>query len=436
MPGPQGAARIERFDVAVVGAGPAGSTAAYSLAKAGFQVLLVERGVAPGSKNMFGGRIYAYPLIKLFGEVPREAPVERWITREGMAFLSGDSSVTIEFQASRGDRSGGSFTALRPRFDKWLGDRAEAAGATLITGIRVDDVWREDGWVRGIVAGPDRVEADVVIAADGVVSQLARRAGLRGDLDPGELEVGVKETIELPPKAVDERFNLEPDQGAAMVYAGQASGGLRGGGFLYTNRTSISLGIVVEASDLGHGGRSVAEIMEGFKLHPLLSRLLAGGKVVEYSTHMIPALGAATPTRYHTGGFLVVGDAAGFLINNGYTFRGVDLAMLSGMAAAEAVKRAHDRGDYSAEALQAYPEALEACGLLQELRTFRRVPRYLANGRLYRLYPELLVEIAREVYRVEGMGKDRLLPTVRRVLRGRVSTLTLLRDLLGGARSL
>ncbi len=427
---------MERFDVVVVGAGPAGSTAAYALGKAGLKVLLVERGVGPGSKNMFGGRIYAYPFVKLFGEVPKEAPVERWITREGMVFLSKDSSVTIEFQASQGDRSKGSFTALRPRFDKWLSDRAEAAGATLITGIRVDDVWKEGGQVKGVIAGPDRVAADVVIAADGVVSQLAQRAGLRGDLEPGEMEVGVKETIELPPKALDERFNLEGDQGAAMVYAGQASHGFRGGGFLYTNKTSISLGIVVEASDLAHGGKPVPEIMEEFKLHPLLTRLLAGGKVVEYSTHMIPGLGINTPTRYHTDGFLVAGDAAGFLVNNGYTFRGVDLAMLSGMAAAEAVKRAHEKGDYSAAALQGYPEALEANGLLRELRTFRRVPRYLANERLYRLYPELLVDVAREVYRVEGTGKERMSRTVRRALRSKVSTLTLIRDLLGGARSM
>jgi electron transfer flavoprotein-quinone oxidoreductase len=428
---------MEKFDVAVVGAGPAGSSAAYALAKAGLSVLLVERGGVPGSKNMFGGRIYAYALARLFPDFPSDCPVERWIGREGMAFMTEDSALWTELETPvPTDRATASFTALRSRFDKWMAERAEGAGAMVITGIRVDDLWREEGRVRGIVAGGDRVQADVVVAADGVVSHLARRAGLRADLEPREVSVGVKETWELPPRAVEERFNLEGDIGAAFIFAGYASRFLRGGGFLYTNRTSVSIGVVVKSEDLSYARVPVHEVMEAFRVHPAVAKYLKGGKVVEYSTHMIPELAAATPVRRRGDGILAVGDAAGFLINNGYTFRGVDLAVVSGMAAAKAAVRAREKGDFSAGGLASYEEALEESSVLGDLRTFGRAPGFLENRRLYSVYPKVLVDAARDAYAVEGTGKERASKGLRRAMKGRVSTLRALMDLLAGARSL
>src|SRR2546426_1139182 len=119
----------ERFDAVVVGAGPAGSAAALVLAKEKFSVLLVERGRAAGSKNMFGGRIYAWPLFDLLPEWQKDCPVERFVTRESLVFLSGDASLAMQFEnpASSTGRAA-SFTALRPKFDEWLGEKGEAAG--------------------------------------------------------------------------------------------------------------------------------------------------------------------------------------------------------------------------------------------------------------------------------------------------------------------
>src|SRR5437867_12546892 len=111
----------ERFDAVVVGAGPAGSAAALALAKEKFSVLLVERGRTAGSKNMFGGRVYAWPLFDLLPEWQKDCPVERFVTRGSLAFLCGYASLSVQFEdpVSTSVRVA-SFTALRPKFDEWL----------------------------------------------------------------------------------------------------------------------------------------------------------------------------------------------------------------------------------------------------------------------------------------------------------------------------
>ncbi len=148
---------LEGFEVAVVGAGPAGSAAALTLAREGVQVLLVERGTFPGSKNVFGGRIYSYALKRLLGDRWKDAPVERFVRKEGITFMTADSSFSIEYESK--DPTG-SFTSIRAKFDKWLAEQAEKAGASLITDSRVDDLVIEGGRVKGIIAGQDKIPTD------------------------------------------------------------------------------------------------------------------------------------------------------------------------------------------------------------------------------------------------------------------------------------
>src|SRR5256886_16229321 len=120
--------------------------------------------------------------------------------------------------------------------------------------------------------------------------------------------------------------------------------GLRGGGFLYTNKASVSLGLVVSSEDLSRKKIEVQALQTKFRMHPAVQRLLRGGKVVEYSAHLVPELGAGMMPQLWADGVLVAGDAAGFLINNGYTFRGVDLAIASGIAAGGAAEGARTAG--------------------------------------------------------------------------------------------
>jgi electron transfer flavoprotein-quinone oxidoreductase len=429
----------ERFDAIVVGAGPAGSAAALTLARKKFSVLLVERGRAPGSKNMFGGRIYAWPLFDLVPDWAKDCPVERLVTQEHLAFLTEDSSLGIAFDSPRLiEGKAASFTALRPKFDAWLAKKAEEAGAVVITGIRIDDLWRENGRVRGVFVAPeDRVAADLVVIAEGATSTLVKKAGLKADLEPREVSVGVKETIELPAEAIQERFSLGEKEGAAYVYAGYASMGLRGGGFLYTNKASLSLGLVVSSEDLSRKRLEIQDVQTKFRMHPAVQKLVKGGKLVEYSAHLVPELGRRMTPRLVGDGVLVAGDSAGFLINNGYTFRGVDLAMASGMAAAEAAEAARRAGGMTAANLAAYDRFLRERQVLTDLETFSRAPLYLKNERLFDVYPRLLIDLAERLYRVDGAPRERLLETV---LKGAnasgVSKLSLLLDLLRGARSM
>jgi len=423
---------LEGFEVAVVGAGPAGSAAALTLAREGVQVLLVERGTFPGSKNVFGGRIYSYALKRLLGERWKDAPVERFVRKEGITFMTADSSFSVEYESK--DPTG-SFTSIRSKFDKWLAEEAEKAGASLITDSRVDDLVLERGIVKGIIAGPDKIPTDVVIACDGTTTNLARKAGLASMLEPREVSIGMKDVIELPADKMEERLGLEPEEGAAHVFVGECSGGLRGGGFLYTNKDSLALGMVVGADDISTKKVPAHTLMDRLRNHRKVRRLIRGGKTIEYDAHMIPEAGPKMLTRPYTGGMLVAGDAAGHLLNNGYTFRGVDMAIVSGIAAAQTILEARKRKDYSAQSLQTYARRLREEPSLKDMYTFSKVPRYLRNNRLYNVYPELVCNAAEAIYRVDGNRKRKIYKELRTQTKGKVSTISLIRDLLAGART-
>src|SRR2546426_623902 len=348
---------VEHFDVIVVGAGPAGSAAALTLARKGFSTLLVERGRSPGAKGMFGGRIYAWPFAELLPEWAKDCPIERRVVRENLAFLTDDASLGISFDAPKmAQGRGASFTALRARFDAWFAKKAQDAGAVLVTGIRVDDLWREDGRVRGGFVAPN---------------------------DP------------------------------------------------------VVLGLVVSSEDLSRKKVEIQEIQTRFRMHPAVQRLIRGGKVVEYSAHLVPELGAGMMPRLSGDGILVVGDAAGFLINNGYTFRGVDLAIASGVAAGEAAEAARAAGGMTAADLGGYEKFLPRPDVLTDLERFRRAPLYMKKDRLFDVYPRMLMEIAERMYTVDGAGKERLFHVVLdEAASAGVPKLKMLLDLLQGARSM
>ena len=131
------------FDVIVIGAGIAGCVTAYQLAQQGRSVLLIERGEAPGSKNLSGGVLYSRGMEQVFPDFLAEAPVERRITRNYINFLNADSSVAIDYKDARLAEPVNAVTVLRAKLDAWLAAKCEEAGVLIMPGVRVDRVLTE-----------------------------------------------------------------------------------------------------------------------------------------------------------------------------------------------------------------------------------------------------------------------------------------------------
>ncbi|MCX5780394.1 MAG: FAD-dependent oxidoreductase [Firmicutes bacterium] len=391
----------DKFDAIIIGAGPAGAACAYTLAQAGKQVLLIERGDSPGSKNITGGRFYTYALEMLAAGLYAEAPLERKVTHEQIMMLGGERAVNIDFHDPSFNKEGTipiSYTILRARFDEWLAGKAEEMGAMLACGIRVDQLLEKDGKIVGVLAGEDEMYADVVIAADGVNSFMAQQAGLIGDIDAHTVGVGIKEIIELPASAIEQRFSLKADEGAARMILG-CTAGIHGGGFLYTNKASISLGGVFMPQEAGLKQSSVHEIFQELKLHPSIYPLIEGGTTVEYSAHLVTEAGyRGIPKKLYRDGFLMVGDAAGFVINTGYSIRGIDLAMISGIAAARAVIGAEDPTAVG----PAYMRELEIVKLIPIMRAVDGYFDVLETPWIYDKLPHLAADIFASLYSVTG----------------------------------
>lgn len=327
----------DKFDVIIVGAGLAGSTCAYLLAQAGLECLVIERGNFPGAKNMTGGRLYAHSLEKIIPNFAEEAPIERCIVHEKISFMDEERSTTMDHSSPESDDPANrSYTVMRSKFDQWLAEKAEDEGAGYIPGIRVDDLIVRDGKVCGVIAGDEEMEADMVILADGVNSILGEKLGMVTKVTPHHCAVGVKEVIQLTKQQINDRFGCADNEGAAWLFAGMPSAGHMGGGFIYTNEDSISLGLVFGLHNVAEASKSVPQMLEDFKNHPTVKPLVEGGKTIEYSAHVVPEGGQEMLPKMVGDGVMIVGDAAGLCLNVGFTVRGMDLAIASGEAAAKA----------------------------------------------------------------------------------------------------
>ena len=428
----------EKVEVVIVGAGLAGLSAAYVLAQEGVDTVVVERGDYPGAKNVTGGRIYMYPVARYFPELWEDAPLERHVTRETLMMMAENCSTSITLDSDRfREEPYHSYTILRSKFDRWFGDKVMDAGAFILPKSRADDVIMEDGKVAGIRMGDeDEIPADVVIAADGVLSLLAEKAGLRQALQPRHFAVSVKEVIELPSKTIEDRFNLGPSEGAAQLFFGSLTKGMMGGGFLYTNIDSISLGLVVgiEALMEREPKIEVHELIEDFKARPEIRNLIAGGEIVEYSAHVIPEGGVNAMPRLHSDGILVVGEAAGFGLNMLLTVRGMEFAVASGVMAAEAIMKARESKDYSAASLSHYEELVKESFIFEDLHSYRNVLSVLENPRLFNFYPQAVCDIFEKLMWIDENPKAKISSTVIREGSSKFLNWSTIRDVVGMLR--
>ena len=419
----------DSFDAIVVGAGPAGSACAYTLAKGGKNVLLLERGDSAGAKNVSGGRLYTYALELVELDLYKRAPLQRRIVREQVMLLDERRATTIDFaDPAWGEGVPQSHSVIRASLDEWFAGEAEAQGATFASGMRVDSLLEEHGRIVGIQVGEDEMRADIVVAADGVNSLLGQQAGLFKDVQAQAVGVGVKETIELPDALISQRFGVKDGEGAARVAIG-CTEGISGGAFLYTNQGSVSLGIVFNPEQAAQHGKQIQDIFQDFKMHPAIAALLEGGTSIEYGAHLVPEMGYhGVPERLHREGFLVVGDAAQFGINTGMIIRGMDLALVSGLAAARAILQDGETGP-------AYLAQLEELMLLPNLRAYAEFHGIFGISRIFKEYPDLANEALRFLFNVDGRVPPPMIKQLNAIVKSKVSYGQLAKDAWKGYRS-
>jgi electron transfer flavoprotein-quinone oxidoreductase len=423
----------ERFEVIVIGGGLAGLSAAYRLSKAGKKVLVLEKGQSSGAKNVSGGRIYTYALDRLMGSDWKDAPLEREINQEWLMMMNEEDALVVNTTTNA--LAGQSYSVLRARFDKWLAEQVEKAGGLVICGACVDGLLRKDGVVCGVKVGAEEIECDLVIDAEGANALVAEREGVIAPVRAENMAVAAKYVIRLDEKTINERFMCESGKGVALLGDGAANKGLFGGLFMYTNKDTVSIGLVQDMNTWKENGKSLPDAMEDLKSHPVIGKYIDGGEVVEYTAHIIPEGGYGAFSEFCGDGILVTGDAAGLCMNRGFTVRGMDYAIMSGIAAADTAKQALDRGIFTKDFLKMYEARLQH-NVLTDFKTLSKTHDYLANTEhMYTTYPNVAISAMQNLYRVDGGA---LKGAVKSVLGGihDVNILSVAKDALKGVRSL
>ena len=289
----------EKFDCIVVGAGVAGLAAAMTLARNNMKFLLIERGEFAGAKNVSGGILWGSDLNKLVPNYWEEenAGWERFINHRRLSFMDDQSMFTVDFKSSHyNEQPYTGVAVLRSKFDNWLAGKVEEAIAEsdypedsfIATNILVDEVLMEDGKAVGIKTGEEEFYAESVIIAEGVNNLLTRQIGLQDKYVPADhMLTGVKEIIRFDQKVLEDRFQLNGMSGMTNEFLGYATRGVEGGGFLYTNKDTVSVGLVLGLKDLREKGIKPYDILNDFKQHPAVADMIRGGEVVEYSAHIV-----------------------------------------------------------------------------------------------------------------------------------------------------
>ncbi|MEW8971741.1 FAD-dependent oxidoreductase [Mesobacillus jeotgali] len=421
----------EKFDVIVVGAGPAGTSCAYNCAKSGLKVLLIERGEYPGSKNVMGGVLYRKQMEDIIPEFWKEAPLERPVVEQRFWMMDKESVVQLGYKGLEwAVEPYNNFTVLRAHFDQWFAKKAVEQGALLINETVVTECIVENGKVVGVRTDrPDgEAFADVVVLADGVNSLLSKQLGFHREFRPDEVALTVMEVINLPKDKINERFNLEGNHGTTIEIFGDSTKGNLGTAFLYTNKESLNIGVGTTLSSMIKAKLKPYELLDYLKKHPMVRPYLEGGESAEYLAHLIPEGGFNSVPRVAGNGVLVVGDAAQLV--NAIHREGSNMAMASGQMAAEAIVEAKKDGDFSENSLNRYKEALFGSFIIKDLEkykdaahTFETYPQY------FKEYLPMMNKAMSKFFTVDGTPKREKQKEIMRSVTAEKGTFKVMQDI-------
>ncbi|MHA2030668.1 MAG: FAD-dependent oxidoreductase [Candidatus Kariarchaeaceae archaeon] len=426
-------------DVIVIGAGVSGTAASIKLAQNGLKVVLIDRGLPVGSKNLSGGVLWGNDLAEILPDWMDEAPIERYIINKKIGFLSQNDATVLDFHFDDWNKKPyPGVSVLRSVFDEWLALKAEEAGVAVLTGINIDELIFKNDKVVGVRQGNEELFAPITIIAEGANPRLLLKHGLtyqkeQGRYDYSDMMIGLKEVISLDKKVLEERFLLDDGAGIAgeFILGNINDSDLKAGGFFYTNKDSLSIGVIVHLDTLSTEDRSY-EVIEHFKKHPYIRRLIKDGVSVEYGAKLVPEFGYDKLPELYGDGFMVIGDAAGFVLSNGLVIQGMNYGIKSGILSAEVAIESIKEKDFSKKSLSLYQNKLKNSYILKDFKRFKKVKKMTKNKRLFKTYPGAINDGFRSYLTENGEPKENLLRYLLKSFKNSgAGIFTLIRDGLG-----
>ena len=387
------------FDVVIVGAGPAGLSAACRIMQLAAEkeqeitVCVVEKGSEVGAHTLSGAVLEPRALAELFPDwQERGAPLNTEVKEDKFFFYtSGTGAIKLpNFFIPKPTHNDGNYIVSMGNVCRWMAEQAEALGVEVYPGFAASEVlFHDDGRVKGIATGDMGVSAAgehkdsytqgmelharYTLFAEGcrghLGKQLIEKFGLDAESDPQHYGLGIKEIWQIDPEKHEEGLVVH-----GLGWPLQESGST-GGAFLYhAENNQVYIGLI---TDLNYSNPHVSpfEEFQRWKTHPETTKYLEGGERISYGARALAKGGLNSLPKMHFPGGLLIGCDAGTM--NSVKIKGNHTAMKSGMLAAESVVEAIAKGDEAAADLETYAVNVEQSWLYDELYTTRNFSGFM-----------------------------------------------------------